>query len=73
MIESKNHTYPIGSYVVAYNGWRELSIIDPEDKSGKQIGGLPKVTPAVHLGEGLPRSYLLGTIGKIVSMNVQKA
>jgi len=63
VIESKNHTYPIGSYVVAYNGWRELSIIDPEDKSGKQIGGLPKVTPAVHLGEGLPRSYLLGTIG----------
>jgi len=66
VLESKNRKYPVGSYVVTYTGWREISVTDPEahyDTYGKGATALPKVSPAFNLPEGMSRSLLLGTVG----------
>ena len=66
VVESRNSKYPVGSHVVAYTGWREMAVIDPDahyDTYGKGPTALPKVSPAYQLPEGLSRSLLLGTLG----------
>lgn len=30
VVESRNSKYPVGSHVVAYTGWREMAVIDPD-------------------------------------------
>ena len=65
-MESKNPKYPVGSHVVAYTGWRELAVVDPDavyDTYGKGPTALPKVSPAYELPEGMSRSLLLGAVG----------
>ena len=55
MLESKNKKYPVGSHVVTYTGWREISVTDPDahyDTYGKGAMALPKVSPAFSLPEG---------------------
>jgi len=66
VVESKNPRYPEGSHVVAYTGWRDLSVVDPDavyDTYGKGPTALPKVAPAFQLPDGISRSLLLGTLG----------
>lgn len=66
VLESRNPRFPPGSYVVAYTGWRELAVVDPDagyDTYGKGPNALPKISPACNLPDGLSRSLLLGTIG----------
>jgi len=66
VMESKNPKYPVGSHVVAYTGWRELAVVDPDavyDTYGKGPTALPKVSPAYELPEGMSRSLLLGAVG----------
>ena len=62
VLESRNPKYPVGSHVLSYTGWREVSITDPEahyDTYGKGTNALPKVSPAFPLPAGLSRSRLL--------------
>ena len=66
VLESKNSKYPVGSHVVTYSGWREISVTDPDSQSeasGKGANALPRVSPAFPLPEGMSRSLLLGTVG----------
>jgi len=66
VLESKNSKFPVGSHVVAYTGWKEVSVVDPDavyDTYGKGPTALPKVSPAFTLPQGMSRSLLLGTIG----------
>merc|ERR1719384_1336062 len=66
VIESRNPRFPSGSHVLAYTGWRELAVVDPDaqyDTYGKGPTALPKISPAYNLPDGLSRSLLLGTIG----------
>jgi len=66
VIESRNPRFPSGSHVLAYTGWREMAVVDPDaqyDTYGKGPTALPKISPAYNLPSGLPRSLLLGTIG----------
>ncbi|XP_043370086.1 prostaglandin reductase 1 isoform X2 [Dermochelys coriacea] len=52
VVESKNPTYPVGTYVVANSGWKTHFISD-----GKDLQLLPPWP------EKIPRSLALGTIG----------
>ena len=66
VMESKNPKYPIGSHVVAYTGWREMAVIDPDahyDTYGKGPTALPKVSAAIPLPDDMSRSLLLGAVG----------
>jgi len=66
VIESRNPRFPSGTHVLAYTGWREMAVVDPDaqyDTYGKGPTALPKISPAYNLPSGLPRSLLLGTIG----------
>ena len=62
VLESRNPKYPVGSHVLSYTGWREVSVTDPEadyDTYGSGASALPKVSPAFPLPAGLSRSRLL--------------
>jgi len=66
VLESKNPKFPVGSHVIAYTGWREVAVVDPDaeyDTYGTGPTALPKVASAFPLPEGLSRSLLLGSIG----------
>ena len=66
VMDSKNSKYPVGSHVIAYTGWREMAVIDPDasyDTYGKGPTALPKVSPAICLPDGMSRSLLLGAVG----------
>ena len=66
VVESRNVKYPVGSHVVTYTGWREISVTDPDahyDTYGKGANALPRVSRAFSLPPGLSRSVLLGTVG----------
>lgn len=60
MIESKNLTYPVGSYIYGHFGWRTHTLVsDPTDN--KTYPFLPY--PCPDLGSN-PRSYALGCCGR---------
>jgi len=66
VVESRHPSFPPGSHVLAYTGWREFAVVNPEatyDTYGKGPTALPKISPAYPLPPGLSRSLLLGTIG----------
>lgn len=59
--ESKNATYPVGSYIYGHFGWRTRTLVtDLTDKKVHPI--LPY--PCPDLGLALPRSYALGCCGR---------
>ena len=50
----------MGSRLVAYTGWKELALVDPEAHQGRRIMAmaLPKVEMAANLPEELSWSHL---------------
>ena len=66
VLESRNSRYPVGSHVLSYTGWREVSVTDPEAHSdSNRAAGLPKVSPAFPLPPGLSRYRLLTSSSQI--------
>lgn len=66
VIESKNPRFPVGCLVVAYTGWRDRHVVDPEEDQstyGEGPFALPKVSRAIDLPAGISASHLLGALG----------
>lgn len=60
VIESKNPTYPIGSYIYGHFGWRTLTLVkNPDDSKIHPI----KPYPCPEL-TGYPKSFALGCCGR---------
>ena len=55
LVESRNAAYPVGSCVVAYTGWKELAVVDPEAHQGRQ--GMAMALPKVEMATNLPGDY----------------
>jgi NADPH-dependent curcumin reductase CurA len=58
VLKSRNPKFPEGSKVLAYVGWRDHTICNPE----KMKGMFSMVIPMPDL-MGLPDSYALGAVG----------
>jgi len=46
VLESRNSRFPVGSHVVTYTGWRDVSVVDPDavyDTYGKVVGQVPDI------------------------------
>lgn len=61
VIESKNPSYPVGSYIYGHFGWRSLTLVTALDDS--KVHPI-KPYPCPDLGKH-PRSYALGCCGRV--------
>lgn len=61
VIESKNPSYPVGSYIYGHFGWRSLTLVTSLDDS--KVHPI-KPYPCPDLGKH-PRSYALGCCGRV--------
>ena len=59
VIASKNGKYPLGTRVVAYWGWRNLTVVNPDDAPEGMMGS---IFPLPDLGVLSP-SLGLGAVG----------
>merc|ERR1712172_59398 len=66
VLESRNPKFPTGSHVLAYTGWRELAVVDPNaqyDTYGKGPTALPKSVRLTTFPMAFPGPSFLVQLG----------